>query len=146
MDKKELEYKKEYLRGYEKAVRQMRRIEVLLQEMRRKRMNVAAPNIDDLPHAHNITDLSSYAADLDAEEKNYRRAISDCMDECKKIFDAIGKLDNEDEKDVLVYRYINLAEWGDICKKIGLSERQVHRIHIRGLNNIKVEPDSRQQS
>lgn len=66
----EIEEKKEYLRSYEKAVRQMERSAEKIEEMRLGQIIPAADN-DGMPHAHNSTDLSGYAALLDEAEKKY---------------------------------------------------------------------------
>mgnify|MGYP001245722080 CR=1 FL=1 len=63
----ETEQKKEYLKEYEKAVRQMKRSEEKITEMRLSKIMPSAGN-DGMPHAHNNTDLSGYAALLDEEE------------------------------------------------------------------------------
>ena len=113
----EIEKKKEYLREYEKAVRQMKRSEEKITEMRLSKIMPSADN-DGMPHAHNNTDLSGYAALLDEEERRYMKARYRRIKICKEITDKIERMDNEDEKDVLVYRYIRLMKWEDICVKI----------------------------
>ena len=133
----ENEEKKEYLRGYERAVRQMKRHEERIREMRLNRM-FPVVIADGMPHAHENTDLSSYAALLDLEERKYIKARYKRIKKCKEITDRIEQLQNEDEKDVLMYRYIRLMKWEDICVKIDVSWKQVHRIHARALKNLKL--------
>ena len=70
---KENELKKEYLRGYEKAVRQMKRSEEKMLEIHLGKIMPSAGN-DGMPHAHNNSDLSGYAALMDAEERRYMKA------------------------------------------------------------------------
>lgn len=131
----ETEQKKEYLREYEKAVRQMKRSEEKITEMRLSKIMPSFGN-DGMPHAHNNTDLSGYAALLDEEERRYMKARYRRIKICKEITDKIERMDNEDEKDVLVYRYIRLMKWEDICGKISKSWKQIHRIHARALKNF----------
>ena len=71
-NQEEIDRKKEYLQGYEKAVRQMKRSELKIKEMRLNRIYPLVIN-DGMPHAHNATDLSAYAALLDQEERRYMR-------------------------------------------------------------------------
>lgn len=52
---KENELKKEYLRGYEKAVRQMKRSEEKILEIHLGKIMPSAGN-DGMPHAHNNSD------------------------------------------------------------------------------------------
>ena len=133
----EIEKKKEYLREYEKAVRQMKRSEEKITEMRLSKIMPSADN-DGMPHAHNNTDLSGYAALLDEEERRYMKARYRRIKICKEITDKIERMDNEDEKDVLVYRYIRLMKWEDICVKINHSWQHTHGIHKKALENFKM--------
>lgn len=133
----EIETKKEYLRGYGRAVRQMERSEVKIAEMR---MNKICPSVnnDGMPHAHSNSDLSGYAALLDEEERRYMKARYERIRICRDISDKIERMDNEDEKDVLMYRYIKLMKWEDICVKMGHSWQHIHRIHRKALENFKM--------
>lgn len=133
----ENEKKKEYLKGYEKAVRQMERSESRIQEIR---LNKMCPSVivDGMPHASGGGDLSEYAVLLDAEEKKYMKARYLRIKLCGEISDKIERLENEDEKDVLMYRYIRLMKWEDICTHVGKHWAQVHRVHARALNNFKI--------
>ena len=133
----ENEKKKEYLREYKKAVRQLNRIELEIQDMR---FNKICPSMimDGMPHAHNNSDLSAYAALLDKEEKRYMKARYKRIQKCKEIKDRIEQLENEDEKDVILYRYIKLMKWKDICTKMKYSWKQIHRIHSNALIHFKL--------
>lgn len=136
-DQAEIELKKEYLRGYEKAKRQMERSELKIREMRLNRICPPVVN-DGMPHASSQNDLSGYAALLDQEEKRYMRYRYLRIMKCKEITDRIEQLSDEDEKDVLMYRYIKLMKWEDICVKIGRSWRHTHRVHSQALKNFKM--------
>jgi len=133
----EIEQKKEYLKGYEKAVRQMERIELKIQEMRLNKMCPSVIN-DGMPHASGQADLSAYAALLEQEEKRRMKCRYQCIKKCKEIADRIERLDNEDEKDVLMYRYIKLMKWEDIAVKMGFSRQHLHKIHAQALKNFKM--------
>ena len=133
----DIELKKEYLKGYKKIVRQMERSELKIREMRLNRMLPAVVN-DGMPHARNNNDLSSYAALLDQEEKKYKKYRYQRVKKCKEITDRIEQLENEDEKDVLMYRYIKLMKWEDICVRMRVSERQVHYLHSKALEHFKI--------
>ena len=91
-----------------------------------------------MPHAHNATDLSAYAALLDQEERRYMRYRYQRVKKCKEITDRIERLVDEDEKDVLMYRYIKLLKWVDIREKMGRSLQHIHRIHAKALKNFKM--------
>ena len=136
-DISEIELKKEYLKGYEKAVRQMKRSELKIKEMRLNRICPSVIN-DGMPHASSQNDLSSYAALLEQEEKRYMKYRYQRIKKCKEITDRIEQLSDEDEKDVLIFRYIKLMKWEDIAVKMGFSWQYTHRIHARALNNFKM--------
>lgn len=77
----EIEKKKEYLRSYQKAVRRMERSEEKMEEIRLGQIIPATDN-DGMPHAHNATDLSGYAALLDEEEHKYLKIRYKCAKLC----------------------------------------------------------------
>jgi len=133
----ENERKREYLRGYERAVRQMERSELRIQEMRLSRTCPSVIN-DGMPHASSFHDLSSYAALLDQEERRYMKYRYQRIKSCKEITDRIERLLKEDEKDVLLYRYIKLMRWEDIAERMKLSRRGVHYLHSNALKNFKI--------
>lgn len=133
----ENEKKKEYLRGYEQAVRQMERSELRIKEMRLNRICPAVIN-DGMPRAASCSDLSGYAVLLDQEEKRYIKYRYQRMKRCKEITDRIEHLPDEDEKDVLMYRYIKLMKWEEIAVKMEFSWQHVHKIHARALKNFKI--------
>lgn len=129
--------KQEYLRGYEKAVRQMERSELKIREMR---LNKMCPSVthDGMPRAPGQTDLSGYAALLDQEERRYMKYRYQRIKKCKEITDRIEDLSDEDEKDVLMYRYIKLMKWEDIAVKMNFSWQHTHKIHAQALKNFKM--------
>ena len=131
------EKKKEYLKGYKIAVRQMERSELKMQEIRLSRICTAVLN-DGISHAYSNNDLSSYAAVLDQEEKRYLKYRYQRIEKCKEITARIECLSDEDQKDVLTYRYIKLMKWEDICERMKFSWKQVHRIHLMALKNFRI--------
>lgn len=135
--KAENEKKKEYLRRYNDHVRRIRRIEIELAELRTMRIS-GSGNTDGMPHGSNQSDLSDYAADLDELEQKlmkerYKRVLA-----YKEIVRRIKKLESENEKDVLIYRYIAGYDWWQIAQKLRYSERQVHRFHGEALKHFEI--------
>lgn len=55
-----------------------------------------------------------------------------------EIRTAIDAVQNNDERLLLKYRYLNFMEWEEICVKMKISIRTIHRVHARALNNIKI--------
>lgn len=135
--KSENEKKKEYLCGYQRAKRQMERLEEELAELRLDKM---CPSViqDGMPHASGGGDLSGYAARVDTLERKILKARYKKIQKFKEIRDQIERLEDENEKDVLVYRYIRGMKWKDIAVKTGYSWKQVHRFHSNALENFKM--------
>ena len=131
----ENEKKKQYLWSYREAVRQMERSELKIREMRLNRVSPSAV-ADGMPRAHGGNDLSGYAALLDQEERRYLKARYRRIKLCKEITDKIERLEDEDEKDVLMFRYIGRMKWEDICVRMNLSWRRVHYIHSDALEHF----------
>ena len=132
---KENDEKKWYLRGYERAIREMKRSDERILEML---INRICPSViaDGMPHASGGSDLSGYAARLDEEERKYQKARYLRIKRCKEISDKIERLVDEDEKDVLFFRYIKLMKWEDIAVQLGFSWQHTHKIHARALKNF----------
>ena len=133
----ENEKKKWYLRGYERAVRQMQRSELRIRELRLNRI-FPAVIADGMPHTSGGSDLSDFAAELDREERKYMKARYLRVKLCREIMDKIERLPNEDEKDVLSLRYIKLMKWEDIAVKMGFSWQHTHRIHANALKHFQI--------
>lgn len=135
--KTENEKKKEYLWGYQKTKRQLERLEEELAELRLDKM---CPSViqDGMPHASGGGDLSGYAARVDALERKILKARYKRIQRFKEIRDRIERLEDENEKDVLVYRYIKGMKWEDIAVKMNIGYRHVLRMHGKALENFKM--------
>ena len=135
--KAENEKKKEYLWGYQKTKRQLERLEEELAELRLDKM---CPSViqDGMPHASGGGDLSGYAARVDALERKILKARYKRIQRFKEIRDRIERLEDENEKDVLVYRYIRGMKWEDIAVKMNIGYRHVLRMHGKALENFKM--------
>ncbi|MBA9087486.1 DNA-directed RNA polymerase specialized sigma subunit [Fontibacillus solani] len=55
-----------------------------------------------------------------------------------QIRDTINAVENLDEQVLLRYRYINFLTWEQICEKMNVSLRTIHRIHSTALKNVKI--------
>lgn len=138
--KEDIEKKKEYLKQYGVSVRQIARSEMIINEIR---MNKILPGhvVNGLPRGSVQTDLSDYAVKLEEETERYLKARYHRIRLCTEIRDRIEAMDNEDEKDILTYRYIKLMRWsgsGSISEKMNISVREVHRLHGRALQHFKI--------
>ena len=135
--KQENERKKEYLDGYRKCVRQLDRLNEELSEIR---INKMFPSLIQygMPHAHTTTDLSGYAARIDKIERKIVKARYQKINKLKNIRDRIERMSDENEKDVLFYRYIKGMKWEEIAVKMMYTYRNVTKIHGRALKNFQI--------
>ena len=129
--------KKSYLRGYRMHGRRIKRIELEIDEIRNLKMSPSVNN-DGMPHGSGQGDLSSYAAELhEKEEKLYQEGVEQ-VKAYKDISWRIQQLENEDERDVLFYRYIKGMNWWEIASAMDDGERWVYELHGRALTNLKI--------
>jgi hypothetical protein len=133
----ENEKKKEYLNGYREAKRREKRILEQIQRLRLDKMFPCLQN-DDMPHGHNQSDLSDYAVKMDELMEELKKERLRAVDEYNEIYKTISRLENENEKEVLVRRYINGDKWEEIAVKMNYGYRHIHKIHGSALINIKV--------
>lgn len=135
--KEENELKKEYLWGYQKAKRQVKRLEEELEELR---MNKKYPSVihDGMPRGSGGGDLSGYASKVDELERKIIKTKYKRILKLKEIRDRIEQLEDENEKDVLTYRYIKGWKWEEIAAGMEYSWKQTHRIHSSALKNFKM--------
>lgn len=135
--KTENDKKKEYLWKYRRHGRRIKRIESEIEEIRSMKLYPSMNN-DGMPHGSNQKDLSDYAAELtEKEERLYREGV-DRVKSYKDINSKINQLKDENERDVLYYRYIKDKNWWEISELMGYSERQIYRFHGNALKNLRI--------
>lgn len=137
-EKTENEIKKEYLLGFQKISRQLARLENELAEIR---LNKYCPSCisDGMPHASGCSDLSSYMAKVDELEKKILKKKYHRLQKQQEIRNRIERMEDENEKDVLTYRYLGGMKWEDIAVKMGYTWQHIHRIHSSALKNFKCD-------
>lgn len=139
-ERKNNENKKAYMREYRNHVRRVNRIESEIEELRIMRISISGRN-DGMPRGSGQSDLSGYAAELDYLETKLLEEKDSCILAYKDIANRINSLSNENEKDVLFYRYIKGLEWWEIAEKMGYSERQIHRYHGNALVHFQLSEE-----
>lgn len=141
--REENDKKKEYLWGYQKAKQQVQRIEEELLELRLNKWYPSAIQ-DGMPHGYGSGggDLSGYVSRVDELERKIRKERYKRIRKFKEIRDRIERLEDENEKDVLVYRYIRGMKWEEIAVKMGYTCRNVMKIHGKALANFVIKKSS----
>lgn len=136
MSRDDAEAIKEYLRGYEKALRQQKRLEEELEAVRAERI-LPGITADGMPHgSRKRNDLAEYMVRLEKAETDLMEAIVKRREIREEIVNTIEKLSNENQKDVLRHRYIDLMSWNAICAEMHYSWKQIHRIHNSALKHL----------
>lgn len=142
------EKKKEYLQRYSKAKKDLERAELLYKEI----MLSFYPScsIGEMggmggSASHADKDLSDNVAHKEMIKKRYLKKRYQKLKILTEIKNAIERLDDPDEKNVLVHRYILLKRWDDICLDLDISWRQIHRIHSQALEHFDIPVQARQQ-
>jgi len=137
--KNENNWKKEYLRGYRANRRRISRIDDEVRELRELAESTKATDYSGMPHGSgNQKDLSDELAKIDSLEKKLEIEKSKCIESYISIENQIKTVKNEDENDVLFYRYIKGLRFWEIAEKMDCTEQWVHKLHGRALGRLKI--------
>ena len=137
--KNENNRKKEHLRGYRSNRRKINRIDDEVAELRELAASVKATDYSGMPHGSgNQKDLSDELARIDMLEKKLEQEKENCVESHVSIEHLIKAVKNEDENDVLFYRYIKGLRWWEIAEKMDCTEQWVHKLHGRALEHLKL--------
>ena len=127
---------KEFLRRTTKIRKEIDELENRIKETRASYMAPRAIQYDDMPKAHRPTDLSDYYARVEvfvdmllAKEKELIGVHADIML-------TVDRLEDPDERRVLMLRYIDCKSWVAIANAIPCSERSVYYLHGRALKSL----------
>ena len=133
--KQENDRKKEYLKSYQKAVKAEQKIKDEIEQLRLDKM---CPSVilDDMPHGHNQTDLSSYAAHIDDLMFDLKCKLEDKIELRRNINMRIQTMRSETEKTILWMRYIKGMKWEQIAVQMKYNYRSVLKIHGRALQHF----------
>lgn len=134
----ENEKKKLFLKSYLRDKQAVRRIEEQLAELRLSKLSPGMSMGDGMPHGSDMRDLSDYAAKVDELERELIQKRYDRICSFRKVQTAIEELEDETEKDLLTYRYLNRMKWEEIAVKMGYSWKHIHRIHAVALKDLKM--------
>ena len=133
----ENEEKKEYLNRYKKICINIDRLSKSISVLRCRAVNPTV-YLDGMPKAKNSHDLSNYAALLDEKQREVAELEEEKENVRKEITARAGKLENGNENDVILFRYIDLLKWEYIADIMGYSVQHVHRIHSSALRNFTI--------
>ena len=116
---------KEYLLQYRVVQREIEDLDYRMAQLRLKYAAPSAINYSDMPKAHNTEhDLSDYVAKMDEMTdymiSKYTRLRGVEVD----IYMRLDRMENQDERELLRYRYIDGLQWWQTAKKMHVSIRK----------------------
>lgn len=139
LSKKEEKHKKiHWLNRYRAAVREE---QMILDEIQRLREDKMFPSLvmDGMPHGSSQSDLSAYAAKLDEQMAKLKEWRLEKAKMYERILDRIRRVEDDNQRALLMCRYIKGMSWEDIAVSLGYTWRHVHRIHSQALDSINLK-------
>lgn len=132
-----MEKKKEFLWRYAEIIKRIRIVERRMEEYR---VSAVLPGrrLDGMPCGKRKIDLSERMVryfELEDKLKKLRKEASQVQED---ILHATSLLENDQEKKVLQGRYVDLLEWVDIAKKMGITIKTAQNINGRGIKKLKI--------
>lgn len=145
MDKKEENQKKiAYLKKYKYAILDEK---MILEEIQRLRADKMFPSLamDGMPHGNGTSDLSEYAARLDEEINKLKVQRLEKVKIYSDISSRIRKVEDDNQRELLMYRYIKGMSWEDVASELGYTWRWTHKLHSKALDAIDIKEDIERQ-
>lgn len=131
------EEKKKYLMQYQNAKKRVALLQEQIDALRNDQTSPVGLG-DGMPHGSILSDLSTYAAQLDELQRKQKKEAESQMVLYNEILQHIEQLLNADEKDVLIRRYLIGQHWAKIADEMGYSYRHITRIHGQALKNFSL--------
>ena len=133
--KEENHIKITWLNRYRKAVREE---QLILDEIQRLRESRMFPSLvlDGMPHG---SDLSVYAVMVDEQMEKLKEWQLEKVRLYESISDRIRRVEDDNQRALLICRYIKGMSWEDIAVKLNYTWRHVHRIHSQALDGIDLK-------
>ena len=131
---------KEYLHQYRNIQREIEDIDRRMAQIRLKYAAPSAINYSDMPKAHNSEhDLSDYIVKMDELTdymiSKYTRLRGIEVD----IYMRVDRMENQRERELLRFRYIDGMTWTEIADALDTTERNVYFIHGRALRHFPMD-------
>ena len=128
---------KEYLQQYRHIQREIEDIDRRMAQLRLKYAAPSAINYSDMPKAHNSEhDLSDYIVKMD-ELTNYMISKYTRLRGIEvDIYMRVDRMENQQERELLRFRYIDGMTWAEVADALNTTERNVYFIHGRALRHF----------
>jgi len=124
------------LESHLQELKELRELSTNIQSARWTADKVQSSHSNEARFVSTVTKIAELEKKIDAE-------VSKMLDLRMEIRDVITSIPNQKCVLVLRYRYIEYQKWFDMEEKMGMSERQLHNIHLRALNAVANILDAR---
>ena len=128
---------KEFLRRTTKIRKEIDELENRIKETRASYMAPRAIQYDDMPKAHNTSDLSDYYARVEVYVDMLLDRERELIGVNADIMMTVDRIADPNERRVLMLRYIDRKPWIAIANAIPCSERAVYYLHGRALRHLE---------
>jgi DNA-directed RNA polymerase specialized sigma24 family protein len=136
---KENDEKKKYLDRYRRARSSAKELESRLAMLQIDAMVPGQRAADAMPHGSGgDRDLSDYVAKYDEYVTALIRKRQAAQSVMIEVSTAIEALEIEEEKQVLLYRYIHLMRWDEIAEAMHIALRTAFYWHGQALAHFKI--------
>lgn len=142
--KEENHIKITWLNRYRKAVREE---QLILDEIQRLRESRMLPSLvlDGMPHGSDHSDLSVYAVMVDEQMEKLKEWQLEKVRLYESISDRIRRVEDDNQRALLMCRYIKGMRWEDVASELGYTWRWTHKLHSKALDAIDIEEDIERQ-
>lgn len=129
--------KKDYLNGYRDAKRREKR---LLEQIQQLRLDTMFPCLqgDGMPRGSSQSDLSDYMSQHGELMDQLEAERLEAVRQYTEIHNAIRKMVNEEEKEILERKYLMRQTWEKISYELGCDRSTALRKHGNALKNFKI--------
>lgn len=126
-----------WLNKYRAAVREE---QMILDEIQRLREDKMFPSLvmDGMPHGSSQSDLSAYAAKLDEQMAKLKKWRDERVRTYNDILDRIHRVEDDNQRALLICRYIKGMRWEDVASKLGYTWSWTHKLHSKALDAIEI--------
>lgn len=131
------EEKKQYLRRYQAAKKREKRIQEEIEELRSSKTSPVGLR-DGMPHGSGTSDLSGYAARLDALVRELEAEKEMQMVTYREIRQQIRMVSDATEQEILSRRYLLGQRWEKISVEMNYDYRYVLKLHGKALLHFEV--------
>ena len=128
---------KEFLRRAIKIRKEIDETEQRIKEVRASYMAPRAIQYNDMPKAHNTSDLSDYYARVEIYVDMLLEREKELIGVNADIMMTVDRIADPDERRVLMLRYVDQKRWIEIARAIPCSERAVYYLHGRALKSLE---------